>query len=189
VAHLYLHQNNRFGVGHHSLVYRAPLELPPPLSARSRNGRVTVAAKIAMLGGSERAMLENEAKIYDEMPKHMFEDWCGYNLVTPVPHPVPVGPVLPKFYGYYEPVKNAQYRDRSSPILLLEECGEPIEPHKLTLDQKTECFSLMFRLHLENVVQNSYYVRNILRQPGPLYVAPEERSKDTPSFRVIDFGR
>jgi hypothetical protein len=48
VAHLYLHQKNRFGIGQHSLVYRAPLQLPEPLTARSRNGRVTVAAKLAL---------------------------------------------------------------------------------------------------------------------------------------------
>jgi hypothetical protein len=47
----------------------------------------------------------------------------------------------------------------------------------------------MYRLHLEDIIQNSFYVRNILRQPGPLHVAPENRSDDTPSFRVIDFGR
>jgi hypothetical protein len=28
-----------------------------------------------------------------------------------------------------------------------------------------------------------------VRQPGPLNVGPEERSLETPSFRVIDFGR
>ena len=33
------------------------------------------------------------------------------------------------------------------------------------------------------------YSRNILVQPGPLSALPEERSPDTPSFRVIDFGR
>ena len=54
---------------------------------------------------------------------------------------------------------------------------------------RTECLSLMYRLHLEDIVQNTFFIRNILRQPGPLYVAPEKRSNDTPSFRVIDFGR
>ena len=33
------------------------------------------------------------------------------------------------------------------------------------------------------------YVRNILWQPGPLSKPPEERSRHTPSFRIIDFGR
>ncbi|KAI0695990.1 hypothetical protein BC835DRAFT_1344032 [Cytidiella melzeri] len=188
VAHLYLHQNNCIGVGHHSFVYRAPLELPPPLSARSRNGRVIVAAKIAMHPDRKREMLKNEGEIYNKLPKHMSENWCGYNLVAPIPHPVPVGPIVPKFYGYYVPFEDSEEDGDPSPVLLLEECGEPIKPHRLTVDQKTECYSLMYRLHRENVVQNSFFVRNILRQPGPLHVAPEERSDDTPSFRIIDFG-
>jgi hypothetical protein len=37
--------------------------------------------------------------------------------------------------------------------------------------------------------QGSFYTRNVLRQPGPLHVPPEKRSDDTPSFRIIDFGR
>ena len=47
----------------------------------------------------------------------------------------------------------------------------------------------MLRLHDEGINQGSFYVRNILRQPGPLTAPPEMRSMDTPSFRVIDFGR
>jgi hypothetical protein len=38
-------------------------------------------------------------------------------------------------------------------------------------------------------VQGSTYPRNILEQPGPLSLPPDERSAATPSFRVIDFGR
>ncbi len=32
-------------------------------------------------------------------------------------------------------------------------------------------------------------MRNVLVQPGPLTEPPERRSRDTPSFRIIDFGR
>ena len=38
-------------------------------------------------------------------------------------------------------------------------------------------------------MQGSPYARNVLVQPGPLTHPPERRSLDTPSFRVIDFGR
>ncbi|KAI0090884.1 hypothetical protein BDY19DRAFT_938114 [Irpex rosettiformis] len=192
IAHLYLHQKNRFGVGHHSLVYRAPLALPPPLSAHSRNGKVIVTAKLAMHNLDDQEMLRHEAMIYNKMPKHMSEDWCGYNFVAPVVQPVPVGPVVPKFYGFYEPVEDDErypYKRECSPILLMEECGRPIVPKRLSADERTECLSLMFRLHLQRFVQNSFFIRNILRQPGPLYRPPEERSDDTPSFRIIDFGR
>ncbi|KAG7442741.1 uncharacterized protein BT62DRAFT_1079115 [Guyanagaster necrorhizus] len=76
-----------------------------------------------------------------------------------------------------------------SPILLLEECGTPIEPEEFSEDERSECFSLVLRLHHAGFVQNSLYPRNILRQPGPLSVRPSERSLKTPSFRIIDFGR
>ncbi|KAF7334500.1 hypothetical protein MVEN_02279500 [Mycena venus] len=78
---------------------------------------------------------------------------------------------------------------RLSPILLLEECGEPISPSAFTADERSECFSLALRLHCAEFTQNSFYVRNILRQPGPLTVAPPARSDKTPSFRIIDHGR
>ncbi|KAJ7263132.1 hypothetical protein B0H12DRAFT_294139 [Mycena haematopus] len=78
---------------------------------------------------------------------------------------------------------------RLSPILLLEECGEPIIPRNFTLDERSECYSLALRLHFAEFTQNSFYVRNILRQPGPLTVAPSARSDKTPSFRIIDHGR
>jgi hypothetical protein len=48
---------------------------------------------------------------------------------------------------------------------------------------------MMCRLHYAGFIQGSFYVRNILVQPGPLTAPPEERSKKTPSFRLIDFGR
>lgn len=48
---------------------------------------------------------------------------------------------------------------------------------------------MMLRLHYAGFTQGSFYVRNILTQPGPLTAPPEQRSKNTPSFRIIDFGR
>ncbi|KAI0090885.1 hypothetical protein BDY19DRAFT_743469 [Irpex rosettiformis] len=190
ISHLYLHQKNRLGVGHHSLVYRVPFSLPPPLSAHSRNGKVMVTAKLAMYTTEDRHMLLNEARVYDELPKHMSEDWCGYNFIPPILQSVPVDPVVPKFYGFYKQVKeDGTFDGQRSPILLMEECGRPIKPEELNMDQRTECISLLLRLHLENFFHGSFWVRNILRQPGPLYRPPEERSDDTPSFRLIDLGR
>ena len=55
--------------------------------------------------------------------------------------------------------------------------------------RRTECFSLLLRLHHYKITQGSFYVRNIMVQPGPLTVPPEQRSFDCPSFRIIDFGR
>ncbi|RDX52430.1 hypothetical protein OH76DRAFT_1433883 [Lentinus brumalis] len=205
VSQLYLNKTNRFGTGNHSFVYRAPLTLPAPLYASSQSGQVTVAAKLAYDRCTAHGLLHNEARVYDSLPKHTQEDWCGYNVVPQCRFPVPVSAIAPKFYGYYLPVDDTgniklnEHNDCSedrpcrvewpSPILLMEECGNPVQPSKFTADQRTECFSLILRLHHMDTVQGSFYVRNIMCQPGPLSVAPKERSYDTPSFRIIDFGR
>jgi len=185
LAHLWL-LDSKLGIGHHSRVQRAPLTLPAPLSAYGDHGQVTVAAKTAFNNVSARKFLSNEAKIYDSFPQHLQEEWCGYNLVTPLQHPVPVGAVVPKFYGYYAPIREDGNPDDQtwehcskdnefdvpglSPILLMEECGRPIKPSEFSLDDRSECYSLVLRLHMERFLQGSMYVRNILRQPGPFKV-------------------
>ncbi|KAI8968713.1 hypothetical protein BD414DRAFT_429096, partial [Trametes punicea] len=200
VAHLHLGKSNQLRSGHHSYVYRAPLTLPAPLSAHSRTGQVTVTAKLAHPRSSAHALLHNEARAYAALPRHAQETWCGYNIVPPCRFPVPVGPIAPKCYGFYLLVgANGRVVDAyaeaeaggvddeceedeacevnwASPILLLEECGKPVEPAKFTIDQRTECFSLVLRLHELNVTQGSFWVRNILIQPGPLSLPPTERT-------------
>ncbi|PIL28844.1 hypothetical protein GSI_08890 [Ganoderma sinense ZZ0214-1] len=211
IAHLHLHKSNPLGTGHHSCVYRASLTLPPPLSARSHTGQCTVAAKLAFPHCTAHALLANEAKVYSELPRHTQEEYCGFNIAPPCNYPVPVGAIAPKFFGYYVPVgedseamhgysehKKEHRRcgewkpckvEWTSPILLIEECGEPVKPETFSADERTECFSLLHRLHKLNILQGSPYVRNVLVQPGPLTDPPERRSLATPSFRVVDFGR
>ncbi|KAK0190009.1 hypothetical protein F5146DRAFT_932026 [Armillaria mellea] len=205
IATLNLSGAPRLGKGSHSVVLKAALRLPTPLTTQTGDSCVSVAAKLALINSADRELLENEGRIYDAFPGHLQESYCGYNLVDPMVHPVPVGACVPKFFGYYVPVqegKEAARRRKTlqrikercrwgvrSPILLLEECGAPIEPEQLSEDERSECFSLVLRLHHADFVQNSLYTRNILRQPGPLTVRPSERSLKTPSFRIIDFGR
>ena len=133
-AELSLRPGEAIGVGNHSFVYRATLTLPEGLSARTPDGKVTVVAKAAFPESEHRQFLHNEAKIFGSFPRHFSEEWCGYNMVSPLSWPVPVGPVVPKFYGYYLPT-GAQ-RDKLSPILLMEECGTPTRPGQLTQEQK-----------------------------------------------------
>lgn len=140
-AHLYLAHQNRIGVGHHSLVHHATLSLPAPLSAHSRNGMVKVAAKSAFPVTSARQLLANEGRMYSLFPEHLSQDWCGYNMIMPIKHPVPVGPVIPKFFGYYVPWYNGARCSQvdlnaPSPILLLEDCGDCIEPAMFTPDHR-----------------------------------------------------
>ena len=48
---------------------------------------------------------------------------------------------------------------------------------------------MFVNLHEAGFLQGSVYPRNILVQPGPLTLPPSERSRESPSFRIIDFGR
>ncbi|CCM04809.1 uncharacterized protein FIBRA_07002 [Fibroporia radiculosa] len=172
VARLHLSASSLIGVGHHSTVYRG------------------IAVKIAGSSSSARGMLEKEANIYNKLPKHLMEDWNGFNLVTPHKYPVPADAVVPKFYGYHvpkDPYIGSCHLDRS-PILLVEECGVPIRSYGMNPDEWC-CLTHVLRLHYANFIQNFLYERNILIQPGPLSHPPSERSFDRPSFRIIDFGR
>ncbi|KAJ6544243.1 hypothetical protein B0H19DRAFT_1170050 [Mycena capillaripes] len=191
LGHLYLTRQSRIGCGHHSNVYRAAFSLPAPLKA-GPTGHVAVVAKIAVPRQEAREFLDHESRCYNSFPDHLAEEFCGYALVPEVKYPVPVGAILPKFFGYYvpdHPGYNAGNIAEPSPILLLEDCGGPIDPQNLSHDNKAECFSMFLRLHLSGFLQKSPFKKNILVQPGPLTVPPEKRSLDSPSFRVIDFGR
>jgi hypothetical protein len=179
MAYLNLARAPLLGTGHHSLVHRASLRLPPPLAANSPTGEVTVAAKVAFQEWSARELLDNEAKIYDAFPEHLMENWCGLNLVAPIKEPVPVGAVVPRFYGYYLPVKedddNVKEKSESddvrsndqnrSPILLLEECGSPIEPGSFSQDERSvsTIFCAKFPLVICNLITTC-----LMKQDGML---------------------
>lgn len=136
-ATLHLSAKQMHAFGNHSSVYRAPLVLPPPLTtnSRSKDDTVTVIAKTAFPQPDARSHLENEARILDTFStdkyRHMQQEWCGLNMIRGVPNLVPIGPVVPKFYGYYVPVENVQ-NDKLSPILLMEDCGMPVNPKQLS---------------------------------------------------------
>ncbi|MCJ1381777.1 hypothetical protein MMC17_004888 [Xylographa soralifera] len=184
------------GTGSHSSVYRASFLPPPPLTTnfRSLKGYVTVIAKTAFPSRVHRAHLDNEAEVLTKLStkdhRHMQQEWCGFNLLPDMARPVPVGPVVPKFYGYYKPQPHeTESTEHLSPILLVEDCGVPIQKRSLSQENKEEIYSLFLRLHQAFFTQNSPFVRNILIQLGPLTRPPVERSLTTPSFRIIDFGR
>ncbi|KAJ7062869.1 hypothetical protein C8F01DRAFT_986193 [Mycena amicta] len=116
----------------------------------------TVVAKIAVPRQAAREFLEHEAKIYDGLSD--------------------LERVVPRFFGYYVP--DIVMGDSSpSPILLLEECGEPIDPATLSDEDKTHIIALFHRLHGAGYLQKSPFRKNILVQPA------------SSSFRIIDLGR
>jgi len=101
IAFLCLRKIHKIGSGHHSIVFSAPFTLPHPLKARTINSHhVTVAAKVALPDQRARNFLDNEGKMYNALPRHLQEEWCGFNIVDGLGgRPVPVGAVVPKFYG------------------------------------------------------------------------------------------
>ncbi|KAI9060029.1 hypothetical protein FKP32DRAFT_1083589 [Trametes sanguinea] len=269
-AHLYLSGHNRLGIGHHSTVYRAPLELRLDPSSRARS-RVSVAVKVAEPACGPHAMLWQEGRLYNTFPKVFMEDVVyttdegecekeegpaaeaqksaglgaeektenlegdagasapasqapqsgtsegsasasakeetSANTPSSTSTPPEIIPaIVPKFFGFYAPVLptgeiskkthaiSCGLNDRCevnwpTPILLVEECGKPIELADWSWDQRYEILDLYERLHEAGFVQCSPYMRNMLVQPGPLSAPREQRSMDTPSFRIIDFGR
>ncbi|KAH7915867.1 hypothetical protein BJ138DRAFT_996940, partial [Hygrophoropsis aurantiaca] len=159
-----------------------------------QTARVEVVAKLSIAHDSHISV---EAENYQKFPPHFFENWNGYNVVPPLHDPVPVGAIVPQFYGYYLPEKpvvkeHNRPNDLSylSPILLLEHCGTPIEPDRLSQDDKQECASLLFRFHCECWTHESFAARNIVKQKGRPTESQEERAtSEHRSFRLIDFGR
>ncbi|KAJ7118708.1 hypothetical protein C8R44DRAFT_789049 [Mycena epipterygia] len=154
---------------------------------RPPTATVRVCAKLSI---EDDAHLAREATVYQALPAHLAEHWSGYNLVRPSHNPVPVRAVVPQFYGYYAPVPapdpEAAYL---SPVMLLENCGVPLEARVLSADERAECWSLVYRLHHAGWAHGSVAARNIVVQPGPM-TAPQGWLRGPElSFRVIDFGR
>ncbi|KIL69046.1 hypothetical protein M378DRAFT_69902 [Amanita muscaria Koide BX008] len=159
-----------------------------PLSAK-----VSVAAKLSMEGDHH---LNNESNIYQTFPRHFFEHWNGYNVVAPFTTPTPVGAVVPQYYGYYKPPKDAPHKQYLSPIMLLEKCGRQVVVDDLHIDDRNECASLFHRLHREGYTHQSVFPRNVLSQDGPLDRPMYQRGTGDftedgrkHTFRLIDFGR
>ena len=168
-----------------------------PLTCTTR-----VIAKISIKGDTH---LSKEAKNYQSFPDHFFEHWSGFNLVSPIHDPVPVGAVVPQFYGYYEPDSDQTPIDDKgkhrkskylSPIMLLEECGEQVDIDQLNIDDRymffplpsqycdsqvyflqprNECASLFYRLHSAGWIHGSVYPRNILVKKGAIDDIPLAR--------------
>ncbi|KAI9060047.1 hypothetical protein FKP32DRAFT_1734361, partial [Trametes sanguinea] len=226
-AHLYLSSRRCLGSGHHSKVYRAPLELRLDPNAPTRS-RVRVAVKVADAECGAHGMLWQEARMYNAFPKEFMADTVTQPESSESSHVVDgcasaaqgeaspsttvkrsevLPAIVPKFFGFYAPLlPNGEVfkethqescgddgycsvSDWPTPILLLEECGEPINPSRWDRQQREKVYKLYERLHDADFIQCSSYVRNMLVQPGPLSEPREQRSWDSPSFRIIDFGR
>lgn len=94
--------------------------------------KVSVVAKVSLF---EDQHLEREAKNYQSFPRHMFEQWSGFNKLPSLADPTPLRTLIPQFYGYYEPADPPPDK-YLSPILLMEYCGREVSPETLTNDEK-----------------------------------------------------
>lgn len=156
--------------------------------------RTAVVGVIAKLSIEDDCHLAREAINYQSFPDHFYQHWNGYNVISPIQDPVPVGALCPQFYGYYtpdDPTDNRYSRQPRylSPILLLEHCGREIDPNELSQDDKQECASLVLRFHHAGWLHDSFAARNIVWQQGKPTEWPIDRPHSGKSFRLIDFGR
>ncbi|KAK0474649.1 hypothetical protein EDD18DRAFT_1049650, partial [Armillaria luteobubalina] len=89
--------------------------------------------------------LECEAVNYQWFPEHFFQHWSRYNIIPPIQNPTPVLAVIPQFYSYYV-LEDSETKDGEylSPLLLLEDCGVPVNVDKLDIDDQHKCASLCY---------------------------------------------
>lgn len=139
-GYLFLDPANQFADGRRSAVYRAPLvaSLGPKGAAGAVPRNVAVVAKLAKGDCRSQYLLRQEGKAYSMLPTHV----QGEDDTVPL---------VPNFYGLYVAVDSKGRRlcgdhphcdgylhsdcavDWPSPILLMEDCGKPIELEKMGL--------------------------------------------------------
>ena len=103
----------------------SPKSAPPTVKVR-------VVAKLSVDGDVH---LRREARNYQCFPQHFFEHWSGLNLLDEMEDPVPLGPIVPQFYGYYTPEgKDTDFY--SSPIMLVEDVGKELAIPTLSMEER-----------------------------------------------------
>src|SRR5262245_9463909 len=85
--------------------------------------------------------------------------------------------------------KNVAYPSNQSGLLVTRGNLVPFRVCSLFIHSlRAQMYSLFCLLHHAKVLQQSTYIRNMLMLLGLLTVPPHQ-SLETPSFRIIDFGR
>jgi hypothetical protein len=93
--------------------------------------RFQATAKLSKQGDDH---LPIESTNYECFPGHWYERWTGLNFMKPLHDPMPCGPLVPQYYGYYVPEGGkARGRAYQSPIMIIEDCGKQV-----VLDQMSE---------------------------------------------------
>ncbi|KIY65467.1 hypothetical protein CYLTODRAFT_356774 [Cylindrobasidium torrendii FP15055 ss-10] len=136
--------------------------------------------------------LEREAKTLAELPAHFSEDWSGFQYMKEFEYDhkdgiLPAHAVAPKFYGYYVPEGRVD-RMLLRPFIVFEDCGMPIDVNRMSANDRATVYSFAHRLHRRGIVHGAIEAPNVLVQPGPLSKPPSQRSIDTPSYRIVNWG-
>ncbi|TBU57919.1 hypothetical protein BD310DRAFT_820528 [Dichomitus squalens] len=178
----------RVGGGRRKLSWREQFKLKRPVLKLTGKKSSTTAA------GSEASLAR--------APRSVAQGGIVRELTT-----TDVAPVVPKFYGYYLLLKpdGTIYFDTHDEcdedgtcevawppaMLLIEDCGSPIQPALFSDAQRWECHRLLESLHAAGFImrQPAMTTDKMLAQPGLLTAPRAERSLATPSFRLVDFGR
>lgn len=129
-----------------------PSASPPMFHPSTASVRIT-----AKLSFENDRHLVREATNYQRFDDSFFERWSGLQIVPPLKDPTPCGAVVPQFYGFYKPdvdetddegermdvEEGGRAREEGkkkkwyqSNILLLEDCGEPINVDELDIDDR-----------------------------------------------------
>ncbi|KAI0761350.1 hypothetical protein BD413DRAFT_666078 [Trametes elegans] len=194
--------------GRRAAVHRAPLVATlGPRGSGAPPRTVAVAAKTAKGCCRAHFLLRQEGAAYTALPPALSAIPGSPQAETGEGEGATPGPVVPRFYGLYVPV-DAKGRVLSgrhaecdgyvhadcavewpSPILLMEDCGVPVDLARMPKAHRQECWSLVDRMHQAGVTHGSAHPRNVLVQPGPLSAPRPERTLATPSFRIASLGR
>lgn len=194
--------DSRFAEGNHSEVFYGTLTLPSVIknSHRVPSGRVSVVVKVADSNTEAHRMLDHEAhafRVLGESHPHLQHEWTGLNAMPGRMMPTLLHAVMPKFYGQYRCDKFKYRFGYTTPafetgpcsLLLLEDCGHPIDPRNVSRRTRHDVLAMFSHLHKAGYIHGSPGARNILIKPGPLSNPPGRRSMHCPSLRLIDFGR
>jgi hypothetical protein len=117
-------RSDHVGSGNSAQVFRVAMEHPD-----IHTTSVSLLAKLPYDTARAKNFVMNEGRTYSICPDYLSEAREGYIQTKPIHQPQPCCAVIPKFYGLYED-------DEGRIMLLLEECGRPIEPAKLMRYQK-----------------------------------------------------
>jgi len=148
-ATLVISKSRQIGSGLSARVYEAQigLEIEEDIPEEHRRPGVPPIKKfppkllvVAKVGTSTQGaeQLLNEARMFNTFPPHFSREYTGFQLVKPSHFARRLSQIVPHYYGFYQPVdaEIVGQDQKRAPIILMEDCGAPVDPDALTQYQK-----------------------------------------------------